>query len=175
MKIEQEVKVLLKAAGRNGIKPIWEYQKKSRYHPQQNQRHIPKKRRWDIHAELTTNATTMVEMDNKTIPNTTGTRNAGHRPYRRRRMGEIEKIQQDKQQEQHIPRKNANTQQPNISKELQHIRETSLLTQAMKKHPQINKWLTEDYTEKDVEATIRQLKNHKSHGQDGIPGETYKL
>ena len=90
-------------------------------------------------------------------------------------MGKIEeRIKQNKQQEQHTPRENTNNQQPNISKELQHIRETSLLTQAMKKHPQINKWLTEDYTEKDVEATIRQLKNHKSHGQDGIPGETYK-
>jgi len=25
-----------------------------------------------------------------------------------------------------------------------------------------------------VETTIRQLKNHKSHGQDGITGETYE-
>jgi len=28
----------------------------------------------------------------------------------------------------------------------------------MKEHPQISEWLTEDYTEKDAETTIQQLK-----------------
>jgi len=38
-------------------------------------------------------------------------------------MGKIEeRIKQNKQQEQHTPRENTNNQQPNISKELQHIR-----------------------------------------------------
>jgi len=38
-KIEQEVQELLKAAERNDMKPIWGYQEKLRYNPQQNQRH----------------------------------------------------------------------------------------------------------------------------------------
>ena len=73
----------------------------------------------------------------------------------------------------HTPQKHKKGKHLKISPDLQHIRNKAPLTQAVKTHPQINKWLTDDYAEEEVIATI-QLQNNKSHGQDGIPGETYK-
>ena len=52
----------------------------------------------------------------------------------------------------------ANMINVNISPDLQQIRNKALLTQTMAKHPRINKWLTEDYAEKEVRTTIQQLK-----------------
>ena len=34
--------------------------------------------------------------------------------------------------------------------------------------------LLQDCTQKEVENAIKELKNHKSHGTDGIPEEAYK-
>jgi len=62
-----------------------------------------------------------------------------------------------------------------IYPDLQHIRNSSPLEKTIQEHPQIEKWLTEEYTEKEVQKATTQLKNRKSHGADGIPGEVYKV
>jgi len=36
-------------------------------------------------------------------------------------------------------------------------------------------WIASDYTNKDIGKAIKRLKDKKSHGSDGIPGEAYKV
>ena len=84
--------------------------------------------------------------------------------------GNIERTtQQTTSQEPRTAGTQGGENKPTISPDLQHIRDKAPLTQAMAAHPKINKWITEDYTEEEVETTIQKLKNNKSHGQDGIP------
>jgi len=49
-----------------------------------------------------------------------------------------------------------------------------MLFQQKTKRPQLDKWLTKQYTEQEIKSAIMQLK-HKAHGSDGIPGEFYKV
>ena len=59
---------------------------------------------------------------------------------------------------------------PNLNK----IREQAQLLKAQQKHPQITEMLLKDYTQKDIQQAIKQLKNNKAHGTDGIPAEAFK-
>jgi len=63
---------------------------------------------------------------------------------------------------------------PGIQKDLKEIRTNSPLYQTMQKYPQIRQWVKKPYTEQEVSKAISHLKNRKSHGIDGIPGEAYK-
>ena len=44
----------------------------------------------------------------------------------------------------------------------------------MTKNISLQHWLTQDYKEEEVYRTTQHLRNNKSHGPDGIPGEAYK-
>ena len=66
---------------------------------------------------------------------------------------------------------NTFTQTP---KDLQDIRENSELTKITRGRPEIETWLNQEYTEKDSEIELGNLALQKAHGDDGIPGETYK-
>ena len=118
----------------------------------------------------------MDAVDHKTIPDSARKEKPENRPHYTRGMGK----HRTNNATNNTPRDThtAGTQEegitPTISPDLQHIRNNAPLTQTISKHPQIYKWLTDDYTEKEVATTIQQLKNYKSHGQDGIHGETYK-
>ena len=45
----------------------------------------------------------------------------------------------------------------------------------MQEHPSIEQWLTKPYAEGEVATVLSNLKNNKSMGTDGIPGEAYKI
>jgi len=82
-------------------------------------------------------------------------------------------MQQTTPQEPHTAETQGEENKPTISPDLQHIRDKAPLTQTTAAPPQINKRIAEDYAEEEVGTTIQQLKNIKSDGQDGIPGETH--
>ena len=44
----------------------------------------------------------------------------------------------------------------------------------MRERPEIEAWLNQEYTEKDIEIELGNLFLKKAHGNDGIPGEAYK-
>ena len=62
----------------------------------------------------------------------------------------------------------------NTTQDLKLIRENAELTKLLKEYPYIQPWIEEDYTNTDIRKAIVKLKNQKSHGSDGIPGEVYK-
>ena len=86
-------------------------------------------------------------------------------------MGEI---QQHHTTEKHKTTSGQQQTQKEIHPDLQQIRQRPMLNFPIQSHPQIQKMLTKPYTERDVQTAINQLKNNKSHGSDGIPGEAYK-
>jgi len=61
-----------------------------------------------------------------------------------------------------------------IANGLTHLRETSALQQLIAKHTVLQHRFNKDYTEKDVSNATKQLKNNKTNGTDGVPGEEYK-
>ena len=62
----------------------------------------------------------------------------------------------------------------NVHTGLQYIRTNSLLRQAIKNQPTLHEMLTRKYTRQEIDKAICQVKNRKSNGTDGIPGEAYK-
>ena len=69
---------------------------------------------------------------------------------------------------------NTTTTKHTIHPNLRAIREHTQLIKAQQKHPQITDMLLKDYTQNDVQQAIKQLKNNKAHGTDGIPAEAFK-
>ena len=135
-KLEDEAKTLLEAAEKNNFRPIWEYQRKLRRNPQNNQKHIPKKWWWGLYAKHKTNTRKMDTMDHAKVPNNTRKRKTKHRPHNRRRVGRIEQtLQQTKPQGSHTARNQGNGKESEVSPALQHIREKAPLTQITKHIP----------------------------------------
>jgi len=62
-----------------------------------------------------------------------------------------------------------------VRKALQSVRQDPTIAKLINQYPQIAAWLTKNYTDKDTKKAIRGLKNGKSHGIDGVPGEAYKV
>jgi len=175
-KYESEAKELIDAAKQNNMKPIWNYQRKLRSNPQSNQKHTPLRK---DDGTYTQNTEQTMEQWAKWIKKQFQISPEQETPeidhITEEDWGKIEQITKPQAPpEIHTPGQTKNINFPDISKDLQHIRKQARLTQAIKKHPQIKEWLIEDYTEDEINKTIQQLKNNKSHGQDGIPGETYK-
>jgi len=85
-----------------------------------------------------------------------------------------EEIQKQIHQKSAPPDIDTDHSQYEIPEDIQLIRAHSQLNHTIKKHPQIKRMLTKTYEEKEIHQAIRQLKNNKSHGADGIPGEAYK-
>jgi len=79
----------------------------------------------------------------------------------------MQNIESDKQNKQY-------NEQINIHPDLQHIRTQSILRKTLTQRPQIQKMLTGLYKPQEIDTSISRLKNHKSHGMVGIPGEEYK-
>jgi len=52
--------------------------------------------------------------------------------------------------------------------ELTLIRDKSELQEIIRQEQYVEAWLNNDYTEKEIKQTIKQLKNNKEHGSDGI-------
>ena len=44
----------------------------------------------------------------------------------------------------------------------------------LRQRPQIRQMLTEPYTSQEISNAVKNLKNRKPIGKDGIPGEVYK-
>ena len=59
-----------------------------------------------------------------------------------------------------------------VPEELVQIRQNSRIQTLMQEHPIVEQWLPKPYTEDEVAIVLRNLKNKKSMGADGIPGES---
>ena len=120
---------------------------------QQSKTHTPKKRRrWYIHTKRRANNGAMDSMDQKQFQIPPGQETPDIDHITEEDWGKIEQATgQQSPPEIDTPRTAKNTNFPRISKDLQHIRKQAPLTQAIKNHPQINKWLAEDYTEDEIE------------------------
>jgi len=75
---------------------------------------------------------------------------------------------------QNTPPEEASQGTIRIDPDLEEIRANSQLRTTIHQHPKIRKWVTSEYTEKELTKAISKLKNKKAHGIDGIPGEVYK-
>ena len=53
--------------------------------------------------------------------------------------------------------------------DLQEIRRNADLTKITKDKPEIESWISREYTEQDIETELRNLALKKAHGNDGIP------
>merc|ERR1712112_310303 len=88
---------------------------------------------------------------------------------------EIEHIKEEQWTQQEHNIQNKTPSQIQTTPELQLIRKHAELTQLTTEHKNIDTWLNADYTTSEIRRSIKQLKNQKSHGSDGIPGEVYKI
>ena len=60
-----------------------------------------------------------------------------------------------------------------IHEDIQYVRTNFIMRKTLQANPTIHDMLTREYTE-EIKISLRQLKNRKAHGTDGIPGEVYK-
>ena len=57
---------------------------------------------------------------------------------------------------------------------LREIRHQASLAQITIAEPETETCLNQDYTDRDIDREIRNIPRIKAHGNDGIPGESYK-
>ena len=57
---------------------------------------------------------------------------------------------------------------------LQKIRNFHTIGKIGKTHPEVNKWIAQDYTHREIEHAVKTLKFQKAHGNDGVREEASK-
>ena len=62
----------------------------------------------------------------------------------------------------------------NVSPNLHGIPQQANLAQVIEEEHEAETWANQEFTELDIGREIRKLPNRKAHGNDGIPGESYK-
>ena len=147
--LEATSQKLQEAAGNNDMHPIWKYQSRLRMTSTNNHIAIKKKdgtERQGLGETLTRWEEWAEECFSKEQKNLTP------------------KIEHIREQEWEKPF-------TRTAENLQEIRERPQLTQLIKKQPEIETWLNQDYAEQDIDIELRNLSLSKSHGNDGIPGE----
>ena len=164
-KIEQQANELQKAADSNNMKPLWDYQKNLKKHKNKSK-----------HTTMYTEEKTETQDTNQTLKRwTQWIQQHFSQTTQENKNIEIEHIKEQTWNEMESALKNDTTKisqppHPNLCT----IREHTQLIKAQQKHPQITEMLLKDYTTDDVQQAIKQLKNNKAHGTDGIPAEAFK-
>ena len=153
------------------MKPIWGYQKKiTHLRKKRSKAYTAQERRRNIRTKRQTNNGTMGKLDKEELPNNTRTRNPRNTTYNRTAMEQIQTEIQPQEGKENKRRRKTNQHPLGTAAHQEKLttRENNpgQPTSGEMAHRKIHR--------KEVRKTIQHLRNRKSHGMDGIPGEVYK-